>query len=30
MLEWWQWLLILLLIGLIAAWVIIRKKQSNG
>ncbi len=27
--EWYQWVLILVLLGLIAAWVIIRKKQQN-
>ena len=27
-LEWYQWLLVLVLIGLIAVWVVIRKKQS--
>ena len=26
--EWYQWVGILVLIGLIAAWVIIRKKQQ--
>lgn len=27
-LEWWQWLLVLVLIGLIVVWVVLRKKQS--
>ena len=27
--EWYQWILILLLIGLIAAFVVIRKKQNR-
>ena len=27
-LEWWQWLLVLVLIGLIVVGVVLRKKQS--
>lgn len=27
--EWWQWLLVLVLIGLIVAFVMIRKKQNR-